>query len=101
MEMNIGLLLTLDLPGAEDDERKEFNGLLNKNGILKMPGLTTCYTKTFESITWDTAKQEVDKIIKTAKKGSGVSEVHYAFSLSENKIHVSKNIEDILNSKLK
>ncbi len=66
-----------------------------------MPELTTCYTKTFESITGDTAIQEVNEIIKKAKKDSGVSEVHYAFSLSENKIHVSKNIEDILNSKLK
>lgn len=81
--MKYKVLLTIDLPGATEEQRVLFYGSLNDAGWEKMDKITTVWKATFkEGTIYSRAKEIAIDCLKNAKKSSKVAKVSYNFLIS-------------------
>ena len=81
--MGYQALITLDLPGANDDQREIFYQVLNEEKWHKLPRLTTTWKAKFQdSVTRPGAIETLEHDMVRAKAAAKVRTVQYALQLA-------------------
>lgn len=86
--MRYKALVTIDLPGATDVQRKEFYKELEKRNWEKLNKLTTAWKASKDGISRTRAIDELIRDLNTAKQISRVSKVEFALQLDVEQIVV-------------
>lgn len=86
--MRYKALVTIDLPGATDVQRKEFYKELEKRNWEKLNKLTTAWKASKDGISRRLAIDELIRDLNAAKQISKVSKVEFAIQLDTEEVLV-------------
>jgi hypothetical protein len=88
--MGYKVLVTLDLPGATEEQRSSFYDVLTTEKWAKMSNMTTAWRASFaDTFNRNTAISTLQSHLKKAKNESKVKMVDYAMQLDESDVVIN------------